>query len=165
MAERTIFLKKRPIRKEGIADSAIVPGMLVKLASDGKFDPHPTAKAQAVPAFAFENELTSHESGGVPIAGAAIDVAYAQNDRLYYGVCDPGAEVYALVAPSAAAVVKGDLLESAGDGTLRKLTPASQLTSGNYTFTTEGHAIAMALEAVDNSADAVNRARIIVEIL
>lgn len=164
MAERTIFLKKRPIRKEGIAGGAITPGHLVKLNSAGKYVVHPTAKAQAVPAFAFENELKSHESNGAPIAGSPIDVAYANNDRLYYGVCDAGAEVYALLAAGAAAIVKGDLLESAGDGTLRKLTAGSQLTSGNYTYTVGGVAIAEALEAVDNSGGA-SPARIIVEIL
>lgn len=156
MAERTIFLKKRPIRKEGIADAAIVPGMLVQQAADGKFDPHGTAKAPAVPAFAFEQELVDE---------ADVDTAYAAGDRLYYGVCSSGAEVYALVAASAAAVVIGDLLESAGDGTLRKITALSQLTSGNYTVTAAGIPVARAMEAVDNSANGSTRARIIVEVL
>lgn len=152
MAERTIFLKKRPIRKEGIADAAIVPGMLVKLAADGKFDPHGTAAAATPKAFAFEKELwANNQTNGQPIAGAPIDSAYAAGDRLLYGVCSSGAEVYALLPPSAAAIVAGDLLESAGNGCLRKLTT--------------GVALAMALEAVDNSGDAVNRARIIVEVL
>lgn len=156
MAERTIFLKKRPLRKEGIADSAIVPGMLVAQASDGKFDVHAVGGGPAVPAFAFEQEL---------VDGADVDTAYKQNDRLYYGVCSSGAEVYALVAASASAIVIGDLLESAGDGTLRKLTPASQESSANYVYTPAGHAIARAMEAVDNSSNALSTARIIVEIL
>lgn len=163
MAERTIFLKKRPIRKEGIADSQIVPGMLVKLAADGKFDPHGTAGAPAVPAFAFEKELWPNyqANSGLPIADAAVDAPYIVGDRLLYGVCSSGAEVYALVAAGAAAIAAGDLLESAGDGTLRKQTPGDPAGTPPVFA---GNAIAQALEAVNNSAGA-SRARIIVEIL
>lgn len=158
MAERTIFLKNERgiLRQEGIADAAIVPGMLVQLSSDGKYDPHGTAKGFAHPEFAFEQEL---------VDGADVDTAYAQNDRLYTGVCAPGVEVYALVAASAAAIVKGDYLESAGDGTLRKKTAFSQLGSGTYAVTTEGHVVARAQEDVDNSANGASRARIIVMVV
>jgi len=162
MAERTIILKgeRLHIRKEGIADSAISPGHLVALAADGKFDVHGTAGGVAQRAFAIERELEGHYSGRDPIAGSPIDVAYAANDRLLYAVCAPGCEVYALVAPSAAAIVKGDKLESAGDGTLRKAT------AGNPSGTPPVYAgivVAIALEAVDNSGNAASSARIIVE--
>lgn len=159
MAERTIFLKKRPIRKEGIADGAIIPGHLVKLASDGKFDVHGTAKGYAVPAFAMENELNINGD-----TDNDIDTPYAQNDRLLYGVCSSGAEVYALVAAAASAIVAGDFLESAGDGTLRKITAQSQSGTTPFAVTEGGKPIAMALEAVDNSGGGAV-ARIIVEIL
>jgi hypothetical protein len=164
MAERTIILKgeRLHIRKEGIADSAIIPGHLIALASDGKFDVHGTAKAPSTRSFAIERELENWNNGN-PQAGVPIDRAYAQNDRLLYAVCAPGCEVYALVAAGAAAIVKGDLLESAGDGTLRKRTAEGQLTSGNYTYTSAGNIVAIALEAVDNSGGGAV-ARIIVEI-
>lgn len=153
MAERTIFLKKRPLRKEGIAGGAITPGMTVVLGSDGKFTAGPAAAA--APAnktllVAFENELTDHHQSTPPyspIAGSPIDVPYANNDRLYYGALDPGAEFYALVAAGAAAIVKGDSLEFNG-GYLRKATT--------------GVVKAVALEAVDNSGGA-SAARIIAE--
>jgi hypothetical protein len=165
MAERTIILKgeRLHIRKEGIADSAIIPGHLVALASDGKFDVHGAAKGPSTRSFAIERELENHWSGNAPLAGTPIDVAYAQNDRLLYAVCSPGCEVYALVAAGAAAIVKGDHLESAGDGTLRKRTAEGQLTSGNYTYTSAGNSVAIALEAVDNSGGG-SVARIIVEV-
>lgn len=164
MAERTIILKgeRLHIRKEGIADSAITPGHLVALATDGKFDVHGTAKGRCQAAFAIERELENYNNGA-PVAGTPIDRAYAQNDLLLYAVCAPGCEVYALLAAGATAVTKGAALESAGDGTLRVKTAASQLTSGNYTFTTEGHVVAFAMEAVDNSGGG-SPARIIVEV-
>lgn len=191
MAERTIFLSVKPVRKEGIADSAITPGMLVARASDGKFDPHSVAGGPCMKAFAFEQEL---------VDSADVDTAYAQNDRLYYGICSPGAEVYALVAAGAAAIADGDLLESAGDGTLRKIVGSSAaLTYGtNITAATAngsledsaatnpseanfnnnmkeigeklngllavGAPIAVAKEAVNNSGGGTT-ARIIVEVL
>ena len=162
MAERTIILKgeRQHIRKEGIAGAAIVPGMLISLSADGKYDPHGTAKGKAAPLFAFERELENWNNGN-PQAGAPIDRAYADNDRLLYAVCGAGVEVYALVAASATAIVAGNLLESAGDGTLRLITADG----GTWPTGIGGHPIARALESVDNSGNASSRARIIVEIL
>lgn len=154
MAERTIFLKNERgiLRQEGIADAAIVPGMLVALAADGKYDPHGTAGGVALKEFAFEKELWD---------GTDVDSPYAQGDRLLTGVCSPGVEVYALVAASAAAIVKGDYLESAGDGTLRKMTAGDP---GATPPVYAGNAIARAQEDVDNSGGS-SRARIIVMVL
>lgn len=153
MAERTILLKgeRQHIRKEGIAGGAIRPGQTVVLGSAGTFTVGPAAGAAPIDKpllVALEYDLKSHETSGAPIAGVPIDVAYAANDRLLYASCPCGVEFYALVAPSAAAIVKGDSLEY-NSGYLRKATT--------------GTVKAVALEAVDNSADAVNAARIIVE--
>lgn len=166
MAERTIILKgeRQHIRKEGIAGAAIVPGMLVSLSSDGKYDPHGTAAGEAARLIAVENELKSWETNGVPIAGSPIDQAYADNDRLYYASCAPGVEVYALLAAGATAVVAGTLLESAGDGTLRNRTAFAQAGTTPFAVTPAGFAIARAMESVDNSGGG-SRARIIVEML
>jgi hypothetical protein len=132
------------------------------LNSAGKVVVHATAKAQCAKMFAFENELANYD--GTSGTNHSVDTAYASGDLVYYGVPTGGAEVYGLVAAGADAIVVGDLLESAGDGTLRKLTAASQLTTGNYTYTPAGAAIAKALEAVDNSGGS-DPARIIFEVL
>lgn len=155
MAERTIFLSVRPVRKEGIADSAIKPGHLVKRASDGKFDVHGVAGGVAQAAFAFEQELVN---------GADVDTAYAQNDRLYYGVCSPGALVYAWLPANASAVVIGDYLESNGDGTLRKHVPQTDTDGTGTPAIRTGQIIAMATEAIDNSSGG-SPVRIIAEVL
>lgn len=161
MAERTIILKgeRLHIRKELEAGGAVTPGHLVMLASSGKGVVHNAAKARAQRMFAIERELEDHESGGSPVVGAPIDIAYASGDRLLLAVCSAGCEVYALLAAGATAVTKGALLESAGDGTLRVLT-ADNTTGPVF----GGYPIAVALEAVDNSGGA-NPARIIVETL
>jgi hypothetical protein len=86
--------------------------------------------------FAFENEL----------AGKTITDQYAIGDQVLCMVCAPGAEVLMVLAASAAAIVIGDYLESAGDGTVR-LGVADAATD-----TAQRRAIVgMALEAVDNS--------------
>lgn len=154
MAERTIILKgeRQHIRKEGIAGGAITPGHTVVLGSAGTYTAGPAAAA--APAdntllVAIERELENWNNGQ-PQAGAPIDRAYAANDRLLIASLPTGAEWYALVPASAAAIVKGDRLEFAGGGALRKATT--------------GVVKAIALEAVDNSAGGTP-ARIIVEVV
>jgi len=107
-----IILKGNGIRKERIANAAITPGMLVELMSTNKVRKHASAGAYAQSAYAVENE----------VVGDDIDVDYAAADNVLYNVMERGAEINALVAAAAAALVIGDKLESAGDGTLRKLT-------------------------------------------
>jgi hypothetical protein len=141
MAERTIFLKKSPLRVEGNAAGTITPGMTVTLGSGGTYTAGPAAAA--APAglplvVAMEPELWD---------GKNIDDNYVSGDRLLLGTPDSGAEWYALVAAAASANVIGDALEYGGGGYLRKATT--------------GKVIAQALEAVDNSAGGTP-ARIIV---
>jgi len=116
----TIALKGRGIQKEAPAAAAgIVPGMLLQRESDGDFAIHATAGEADIPLlWAKENE----------VIGNGIDTAYAAADNLIAEVFPPGGEVYALVAASAAAIVIGDLLESAGDGTLRLFVATADLT-------------------------------------
>jgi hypothetical protein len=154
MAERTIILKgeRQHIRKEGIAGGAITPGHTVVLGSAGTYTAGPAAGAAPIKRtllVAIERELEEHvQAGGNPVVGAPVDVAYAANDRLLMASLPTGCEWYALVPASAAAIVKGDMLEYAGGGALRKATT--------------GAVVAVALEAVDNSAGGAP-ARIIVE--
>ncbi len=142
-APRTIILvnKDNCVMKELVAGGTITPGHLVDIASTGKYVVHPDAKVRTAAIFAAEADLI----------GKGIDDNYVANDNVYAWVCPPGTEVNALVAASASAIVIGDLLESAGDGTLRKRTAASQLGSGTYDYTAAGEPVAMAIEAVDNS--------------
>jgi hypothetical protein len=135
----TILLKGSPIRKEAIAAGAITPGHLILRDSNGKVAVHATAGGNNAPRFAFENDLV----------GLEISDAYAAGDQVQFIHCKRGDEVNALVAAGAGAIVIGDKLESAGDGTLRKYT--------------NGVILAEAIQAVDNSAGAAV-ARIKVEI-
>lgn len=132
----TILLKGQPIAKEGKANAAITPGHLIELRSDGELQVHGSAAGTAAKAFARENE----------VFGKDIDTAYAAEDNVLYYVLRSGDEVNALVAAGAAAIVVGDKLESAGDGTLRKVS-----TSAATADTSRDSVVAVALENVDNS--------------
>jgi hypothetical protein len=140
MPERTIFLKKRPLRQEANAAGAIIPGQTIKVGTTGTVTAGPVAAAapsNAPLCVAFEKELWNATN---------VDTPYATGDRVLYGILDPGAEWYALVAPSAVAIVIGDPLEYNG-GYLRKATT--------------GTVKAEAVTAVDNSGNAVSGARFI----
>jgi hypothetical protein len=134
----TILLKGRDkvTRKEYVAGTAINPGYLLALAADGDVDPHAAAAENQSSMFAFENEL----------AGKTITDEYAIGDQVLCMVCAPGVEVLAVLAASADAIVIGNYLESAGDGTLRIVTTAAATTEAERRAV-----VGMALEAVDNS--------------
>ncbi len=145
----TIVVKGQPIAKEAKANAAITPGHLVELRSDGELQVHGTAAGTAAKAFARENE----------VFGTGIDTAYAAEDNVLYSVFRPGDEINALVAAGAPAIVINDKLESAGDGTLRKV-----VTSAATADTARSSVVAIATEAVDNSGGGA-AVRIIVEAL
>ena len=146
----TIVLKGRGIRKEGLAGAAgILPGHLVTRNAANAVIVHGVAAGNAQAAFAVENELIGDE----------ISTAYANGDTTHYEVCPPGAEINAILAANAAAIIIGSYLESAGDGTLR-ITTAAAATAN----TARAGIIAKAIEAVDNSAGGTI-ARIKVELL
>jgi hypothetical protein len=109
-ASHTIALKGRPCRREATAGEAITPGHLIRYNSSLQFIKHNVAGGYHGRIFAAENELL----------GKDIDTAYASNDRCLAWMCESGCEIYALVAAAAPAITAGDILESAGDGTLRK---------------------------------------------
>ena len=139
MANRTIIVKGSGVHKEHQAAAAVSPGHLVEMASATTVQVHSTAAGNAVAAFARENE----------IFGSDVNTAYAVNDRVLYTVLPPGAEVYARVAAGATAIAVGDFLESAGDGTLRRVA-----TSASTSQAQRASVVAQALEAVDNSGGA-----------
>lgn len=129
MQPNTILLKGDPVRKEGVASSAITPGHLLTYGGVNDVTPHPTAGGAAPKAFAFE-------AGSI---GRGVDDAYQAGEQVRYGVCRQGDEVWALLA-AGQSVSRGDGLESAGNGTLQKVTT--------------GEVIAYALEDVNNSGGA-----------
>jgi len=141
----TINLKGGIIRKEAEAAAAIMPGHLVELDSSGLAQVQSSAGGVAQRAFALENDLI----------GGGIDDAYADSVTVQYGVFQRGAEVYAWL-DGGENVGIGDLLVPAGDGSLAAV------------GTDEEYAIcAIALEAVDNSAESAGgaQARITVEVV
>src|SRR5215831_10632106 len=109
---RTIRLGQPGVRLEKPAGGAINPGHLVQLGSNDKFTVHNIAGKRAARIWALENELI----------GKDIDTAYASNDLCQAEHFDSGDWVLAKLAANATAVLEGDKLESAGDGTLRKTT-------------------------------------------
>lgn len=111
MAVRTIIKEGKGVRYERLAASGITPGMLVALNSDNKFAPHAVAGAKAAPVTAIENE----------IFGKGPDVAYVADDLVLAEWLHPGMQFNALFAIGAHSIAIGDQLESAGDGTLRKV--------------------------------------------
>ena len=133
---RTIVVRDNPYI-EAPAAAALSPGHLLEFATDGDLQKHSTAASNAAPIFAREND----------IIGDDADEAYAAGDNVLAYHARGGDLVYARVAASAAAIVRGNYLESAGDGTLRVLTADAATDQGQ-----RSSVIATAEEAVDNSA-------------
>lgn len=140
MAYRTIVLKGDPIRKELKAGGAITPGHLCQRNSSNNVVVHPTAGGNASAIVAIEDSLQGNE----------IDDAYASNDRVQLAYLSSGMEVVCILTTSQTVVI-GDLLESVGNGTLRKHTvqaadSVGALLAGESIYTNP--AIFRAIEAV-----------------
>lgn len=135
----TIILTGRGIRQEGVANGAITPGDLIEMDGTGASPTvarHSTAASNAVRVFAVENE----------VVGKEMTVDYATGDNVLFEAVHSGQTVQATVAAAAPAIVRGDFLESAGDGTVRVAV------ADTATDTAQREAIvAVALEDVDNS--------------
>jgi hypothetical protein len=151
---KTVSIKGSPIYQEGEASTTVKPGMLVELKSTGEYGPHATAKGYAAPLFALENEIYAGEGPESP----DLDDTYADGDLMLMGYFRAGDEVNALLTygSAVATIVIGDFLESTGDGTLRKMTAHAQSGTTPFAVTTEGKAIAVALEASDQSGGSAN---------
>lgn len=150
MAANTVLLTKyAPKRQEALAVAAITPGMLIERTSADKFQAHSNAGQAAQKLFAIENELE----------GQTITDAYAADDRVQAEVCDRGDVIYALLKAGENVTI-GALLESDGAGALQAYAADS---AGVVEY--PGSLVAIAREAVDNSASGATVARITVEIL
>lgn len=127
MSYNTIKVKKySDVIEEFEAGGTIYPGMLVKLNSDNEVIAHDSAGARALMMVALENELE----------GQDIDTAYAEGDPVQVWVPYRGDNAYMVLADGQNIAI-GDMLESAGNGYLRKLNT--------------GYVIGVALEALDLS--------------
>lgn len=121
--------------RKSATGTAIVAGMLVE-ETGGELKEHSTAAGSARAIFALPNLCV----------GGTIDTVYGAGEDVRYGAFSAGQKVNALVAASATAIANGDPLESAGDGTLRKVTTAAATAS-----TSRGSIVAYAAVALDNS--------------
>ena len=128
----TIILRGEGLQKEAAAAASITPGHLIQVNGAGTLQVHGAAAGSAQKAFAIENE----------VIGNGIDVVYTVGENVIYSVLQPGAEVNAFVA-AGVTVTAGDFLESAGDGTLRKVA-----TSAATANTSRASVIAQATETV-----------------
>jgi len=160
---RTIVLKGDPITKEEKVSESITPGHLVEFVpsggSAGQLRKHANAGQDAAPIFAIERDYI----------GGEIDDAYSTNEFAKYVVARAGDELYAWIPAGAAAIKKGDLLQSAGSGNLRKHTAAAQAVneggSASYTVTQYTRAVvAQAMEDKDNSGGGA-AVRLIVQVI
>ncbi len=122
-------------REEAVAAGAIKPGMLIEETSAGQFQAHSTEAGYAQLLFA---EVDALQGGSLE---AADD--YAAADLVSANVELPGNEVQAILKAGENVSI-GDLLISAGDGTL--------IANGSETSgTTVQQIIAVAREALDLS--------------
>jgi hypothetical protein len=115
MAANKIALISHGRYEEAPASAALKPGHLIELLSTGKVAKHATPGGLAERMFALEHQLE-----GYPVN---LMDAYAADDPVQITLAYPGDVIQARLAAAAVAVVVGDVLESAGDGTLRKVEP------------------------------------------
>lgn len=156
MAKNTITLKLRgqALRKEALAGGTITPGHLVQRTSSNTFVVHPNAASNAVPLFATEDDLQGKDIGD----------DYSSGEQVQANFFAQGEEVYAWLDGESVAVVIGDPLESAGDGTLVKHTPPDLEVSGAAPDLQLNQIVGYALEAVDLSDSGTADGRIEIEI-
>lgn len=111
MNPNKIYLLGDSRQDEGVAAEAITPGQLVAMDANGEYVKHASAGSFAETVFAQEDALQ----------GKTIDDAYADGDRVFLLMAQPGDVVYAWLA-AGENVTPADFLSSNGDGTLQKAT-------------------------------------------
>lgn len=140
---KTVILRRyNDVQFEAIAAEAIAPGSLVEVTSAGKVKNHATAQGNAIPYFVMEDA----------ILGKTINDNVAKDDLARVMVAGRGDEVNAILDTSQTIVV-GNLLASAGDGTLEKFTAIKcDSNASEGAVTTPLQAVAVALEAVTTTS-------------
>ncbi len=138
---------------EEIAGGTIKPGHLCEFYAsgvNGLVRVHSTAKGFGENMFALEDPLQSQTSFSVKDRN--IDISFVATESVPLAICGPGVMVYAWLK-AGTAYVQGDKLESAGDGTLQKVSGSADL-----------KIFATLLQTVDLSASGAVAARAIVRI-
>ena len=131
--ENQIHLKGDFLHEELVAHSAISPGYLLTINSDGEVLPHGTEGGWCAPVFAEIDALQGH----------TLADDYAAADPVMINVERPGNRCQAFLKAGEVAVIGSNLI-SAGDGTL--------ILNGDESFGTTVHkVIAIAMEAEDLS--------------
>lgn len=152
MAKQTIKLKKYlDVIIEQFAAAGITPGHILELTSTDKYCRKHSGGGEAVAPVlvALEDELQ----------GGSIDDAYTQDQPVQVWVGVSG-EVFLGILATDQDVNRGDHLESNGDGTLRKYTPADSEATGH-----QSSIVGVALESVDTTGSLegrVSRIRVMV---
>jgi hypothetical protein len=97
------------------AGEDIIPGALVKRSQKSAgvvvFKKH---------AVAAEVGASKSVALNASMLNRGVDTPYVSGELIEVGILSPGATAWMLLASGAPAIVAGDYLESAGDGTLRK---------------------------------------------
>lgn len=143
---KTILLMGCPRALEApAAVGTIKPGMLIERTAAGTVRPHSTVGTnigRAARLFAKEADFL----------GKDIDDTYASSDTVPYYTCVPGDRIYAWLSAGNDVSI-GDYLQSDGAGALELVD-------------SDGHAVAQAVEAVDNDPGSGGAAvRIKVEVI
>lgn len=145
-APRTIFLSERsgvPGERTVAAAQSILPGMLVDYDASGDLIVHAGAGGNAAKRFAVSDPTAT---GSPPTA-----TAYTAGVRAKYRVAGRGETVEAKLASDAAAIVIGNPVESAGDGTVRVHTAQLDTDGVGTPAIPTDRVVGWAVEAVDNS--------------
>lgn len=121
---------------EDLSGGAINPGYLLEGAGTGTVVAHSTASGTSSRTFAIEQSYV----------GRTIKDAYASGESVSHVAVNSGDDVLAVLAAGALGITAGDVLESAGDGTLRFQAPSAATSESQ-----RQSAVAIARETVDNS--------------
>jgi len=144
MSYKTVTIQSQYfVQKEYVANAAITPGHLVQLMSTGKVRVHANAGQNAQRMFAVEDDIQGNEIG----------TAYSSGNIVLCRIFQRGDEVYAILTTSQTIAIN-DMLDSTGDGTLKKHTADS---AGVVEYPEA--IVAIALEAVTTTS-AVARIRV-----
>lgn len=129
MAYNTVYLMGDFGNKydEGRAAAAITPGHLIERESAGTLSVHDTAGGETAVKVAVEDSLQ----------GRTIDDAYAEGELVRYVIPQKGDRLY-MILTTAQTIVVGDLLASAGNGTLQAVGSDTPLFEAQEAVTTTG---------------------------
>lgn len=152
------------MQDEALSSAAIRPGMLIEEESAGTVKPHSIEGGNAMPKFAVEDDLQ----------GKGIDDLYASGARVFYRTFQRGDQVWALLDHDQT-VAKGDYVESAGNGLLKKHSVITHEDSGStswevtmYTMPIVGQvkqAVATEDSSIDSTYDSYYGTRVLIEIV